>query len=136
MTEAQAATTRFLARAAGPTLIIIALAIFTRYETLPLIIPNFATDPPLLLVTCGFTVILGMTMLAAHHHLGSPAAIALTAIAVLIVIRGAMLGIMPDTVVSLATAVARNPIILLGVVLVSALLGAWLSFVGWFAKQV
>jgi hypothetical protein len=96
MTEAQAASTRFLARATGPILILIAVAMFARYETLPLIVPQFAEDQTLLLVTCAFTVIIGMVMLAGHHHFGSPAAIVLTVLAILVVLRGAMLGVMPD----------------------------------------
>jgi hypothetical protein len=50
-------------------------------------------------------------------------------LAVLIVLRGAMLGIMPDAVIALATTVSRNPP-------VSALLGAWLSFIDWISKSV
>jgi hypothetical protein len=136
MTEAQAASTRFLARATGPILILIAVAMFARYETLPEIVPQFAQDETLLLVTCAFTVITGVVMLTAHHHFGSPAAIVLTILAWLIVLRGAMLGVMPGTTVELAAAVAQAPTILLGVVVVAAALGAWLSFVGWFAKSV
>lgn len=136
MTEAQAATTRFIARAAGPTMLLIAIAMFVRYETLPLIVPEFAQQQPLLLVTCGFTVILGMTMLAAHHHFGSPAAIAITLLGALIVLRGAMIGIAPDAVVGLAATVARNPTIMLVVLAITGLVGLWLTFVGWFASKV
>lgn len=135
MTEAQAAATRIIARIAGPYLIFIAIVMFSLYETLPLILPAFAHDKPLLLVTGAFTTIVGLTMLAFHHHVNSLAAIVVTVLAVLITIRGVSLGLTPELVISMSTQVARNPIVMLVVTALCALLGIYLTFVGWFLKR-
>ena len=135
MTEAQAAATRIIARIAGPYLIFIAIIMFSLYETLPLILPAFAHDKPLLLVTGAFTTIVGLTMLAFHHHVNSAAAIVVTVLAVLITIRGVTLGLTPELVISMSTQVARNPIVMLVVTALCALLGIYLTFVGWFLKR-
>lgn len=135
MTEAQAAATRIIARIAGPYLIFIAIIMFSLYETLPLILPAFAHDKPLLLVTGAFTTIVGLTMLAFHHHVNSLAAIVVTVLAALVTIRGVSLGLMPELVISMSTQVARNPIIMLVATALCALLGIYLTFVGWFLKR-
>jgi hypothetical protein len=136
MTESQAQTTRFLARALGPFLLLVAAAIFVRYETLPLLWPAYMQDPPLIMVTGALVLLFGVFMLAAHHHFGSPAAIVVTILAVMFVIRGAVLLIAPEVVMSLAAHVVRAPPIFLVVNALFALVGLWLTFVGWFAKPV
>ncbi|WP_395647066.1 hypothetical protein [Terricaulis sp.] len=135
MTDAQANATRIIARIAGPYLIFIAIIMFSLYEQLPLILPAFAHDKPLLLVTGAFTTVIGLTALAFHHHLTSIAAIVVTVLAALITLRGVMLGLTPELVIGMATQVARNPIVMLVATALSALLGIYLTFVGWVAKR-
>ena len=136
MTEAQAARTRFMSQALGPILIAVAVTIFARYETLTLILPTFTQAAPLILVTGVFTFIAGFFMLAAHHHFGSAAAIACTVLAIVFILRGLSLAIMPDTVIGFATQVSRVPVVMLGITALTGLVGVWLTFVGWFAKSV
>jgi hypothetical protein len=136
MTESQAARTRFMAQALGPILIAVALAVFMRYETLPLLLPAFTQDAPLIFVTGVFTLIAGFFVLAAHHHLGSPAAVACTGLAVIFILRGLSLAIFPDLAIGVATQVARAPIVLLAATSIAGLVGVWLTFVGWFGKSV
>lgn len=135
MTEAQAAATRIIARIAGPYLIFVAIITFSLYESLPLILPAFAHDKPLLLVTGAFTTVLGLTMLAFHHHVNSLAAIVVTVLAALVTIRGVTLGLTPELVIGMATQVARNPIVMLVMTTLCALLGIYLTFVGWFTRR-
>ena len=135
MTEAQSTATRVIARIAGPYLIFVAIIMFSLYEQLPLIVPAFAHDKPLLLVTGAFTTILGLTMLTFHHHVNSIAAMVVTVVAVLVTLRGIMLGLTPEMVIGMTTQVARNPIIMLVATTLCALLGIYLTFVGWFSKR-
>lgn len=134
MTESQAARTRFMSQALGPILIAVAATIFARYETLALILPTFTQSAPLILVTGVFTCIAGFFMLAAHHHFGSAAAIACTVLAIVFILRGLSLAIIPDAVIGFATHVSRVPVAMLGVTALTGLVGVWLTFVGWFAK--
>jgi hypothetical protein len=136
MTEAQALSTRICARIAGPFLVFMALAIFARYETLPQILPAFAQNAQLLLVTGAFTTILGLTMLAFHHHFRSAPAAVLTVLAILVTVRGLSLCAAPEFVIGVAMEVAHQPIVMLAVTAISIALGGWLSYIGWVAKSV
>jgi hypothetical protein len=136
MTESQAATTRFCARVAGPFLIVLALMIFARYETFPMLLPAVMGNAPLVLVTGLFTLILGLTLFTAHHHIDTAPAIAITVIALILIVRGATLSLFPEAMISISTHVARVPPILLGATLIAFIVGLWLTFVGWIAKKV
>jgi hypothetical protein len=136
MTEAQAATTRFCARVAGPFLVLIAIMVLTRYETLPMLLPSLLQDAPLVLVTGTWTAILGLVVLSAHHHFGSPAAGAITVIGAVLVLRGALLLVMPETLITVAGAFVHAPAVMYVVVSLTLVLGVWLAYVGWFAKKV
>lgn len=136
MNDAQAAATRFCARVAGPFLIVIGLMIFSRYETFPMLMPTMMQDAPLVMITGIWTLMIGLIFYAAHHHLGSPAATLLTVLALMAIVRGAMLMVMPEVLINIAGQVADTQPVLLAITLVLAAIGAWLSYVGWFAKNV
>lgn len=135
MSETQAAATRFCARVVGPFLIVFAAMIFVRYENFPELLPQVIGNTPLVLVTGLLTCILGLIWLASHHHFGSPAAIVLTVLAALLTLRGAVLMLAPQLIFGVAQNVARMPVIMLVTTAVALFLGAWLSFVGWFAAK-
>jgi hypothetical protein len=134
MTEAEARATRFCARVVGPFLILLAITIFARYETLPILLPSLMQNAPLVLVTGFWTAMIGLVFFAAHHHFGSPAAIALSILALMLIARGAMLMIFPEAIIAVAAQVTRVPPVMLGATTIAALIGAWLTFVGWVAK--
>lgn len=134
MTEQQAKRTGLLARALGPFLLLLALTIFMRYESITLVIPTFAQDGTLILVTGVFTLLIGCLMFAVHHHFNAPAAIAVSVLALIFIVRGASLALIPDVVIGIAAQIARLPIVFLGFTTIFAVIGAWLTFVGWFAK--
>lgn len=130
-----AARTRLFAKALGPFLLLFAVMIFARYETLSLLLPAFRQDGALTLVVGAFVTLAGCFMLAGHNHFTSPAAIAITVLAALFIVRGVVLMLVPEIVFGMAMHVTQVPLILLAVTLVAGAIGAWLSFVGWFAKS-
>jgi hypothetical protein len=135
MTEQQAAATRFSARVAGPFLVVFAAMIFVRYESFPELLLQVIGDSPLVLITGLLTCIVGLVWLAGHHHAGSPAAIVITALATLLTLRGAVLMLAPQVIFGVAENVSHAPVIMLVTTTIALLLGAWLSFVGWFAAK-
>lgn len=134
MTESQSATTRYCARVIGPLMLIIGAIVTIRFDDLMLMIPAMLQDAPLAFITGIFTLVLGLTLLSAHHHFGSAAAIAITIIAALTIVRAVTLLFAPDLVASLSTAMIRTGPAILAAGGVTMLIGAWLAFVGWFAK--
>lgn len=135
MTEAEAATTRFCARIVGPLMLIVGAVVIARMDALPLLIPAILQDGPLAFIAGMFTLICGLVLLAAHHHWSSAAAILLSVLAILTIVRGVTLMFAPSFLAGLAnTFLNLGPgALLAGVVALAA--GAWLTFVGWFAKR-
>ena len=127
MTEAQANTTRFCARVIGPLMVVIGAIVIVRAGDLALLIPAILQDGPLAFVT-------GVVLIAAHHHWNNAAAIAISLLGVITIVRSVTLMFAPSVLAGLVhTALTGGPgVIITGAI--AALIGAWLSFVGWFAK--
>lgn len=133
MTDVQ--TTRFCARIVGPLMLIVGAAVVARAGDLVLLIPAILQDGALAFITGVFTLICGLTLLSAHHHWSSPAAIAITVIALLTALRGVLLLFTPGFITSLAHQFLNlGPGAFIAAVL-ALIIGAWLTFVGWFAKE-
>lgn len=128
------ARTRLLARIVGPFLLIAGAAVALRASTIPELFPIFFADPPLVLITGVFTLMVGLVMVAAHHHWNTLAAAAISVLAIMAVIRGATLMLAPDLAASLAEGLAHAPAVPLALAALTALIGAWLTFVGWLQK--
>jgi hypothetical protein len=135
MTETQAATTRFCARAIGPLMLIIGAAVLARFNDMVMLIPAILQDGPLTFITGIFTLICGVVLLAAHHHWNSAPAIVISLLGVLTIVRGVTLLFAPSFLTGLVHQVLNlGP----GAIIAGAialLIGAWLTFVGWFAKS-
>ncbi|MGD9814600.1 MAG: hypothetical protein AB7Q23_14640 [Hyphomonadaceae bacterium] len=135
MTDAEAATTRFCARVIGPLLLIIGAAVLIRFDDLVLMIPAILQDSPLAFITGVFTLIAGMVLFTAHHHFGSAAAIVITILGGLTIVRGVSLLFAPDLIASFANTVLTSGAAVQIAGGVTLLLGAWLTFAGWFTKR-
>lgn len=135
MTEAQAATTRTAARIIGPLMLIIGAVVIARMNDIALLIPGILSDGPLAFVTGIFTLICGVVLLALHHHWNSAAAIVVSLLGVLTVVRGVILLFAPNFlagVTNFMLAGAGPGLMVAGIV--ALVIGAWLTFVGWFAR--
>jgi len=135
MTEAQAATTRFCARVIGPLMLIIGAIVVVRFNDIVMMMPAILQDAPVSFITGIFTLIAGCVLFAAHHHWnGGFTAILISILGLLTVLRGVLLMLAPNMVASFATQMLNAgpaPWIAGGV---SILIGAWLTYAGWFAK--
>lgn len=134
MTEAQAATTRFCARVVGPLMLITGAVVIARSGDMLLLIPGILGDGPLTFITGLFTLICGLVLIAAHHHWNSAAAIAISLLAVLTIVRGITLLFAPSLFTGLVHQVLNLGPGAIVAGIVALLIGAWLTFVGWFAK--
>lgn len=135
MTDSQTATTQFCARVVGPLLISVGAVVIARFNDMVLLIPGILGNGPLTFITGVFTLICGLTLFAAHHHWTSPPAIAITLLALLTIVRGVTLLFAPSLLTGLVhTFLNLGPGALIAGA-VAFLIGAWLTFVGWFAKR-
>lgn len=135
MTESQAATTRFCARVVGPLMLIIGAAVLARAGAMVMLIPAILQDGPLTFITGIFTLICGLVLFAAHHHWSGAPAFVISLLGVLTIIRGITLLFAPSLLTGLVhQAMNLGPGALIAGA-IALLIGAWLTFVGWFAKS-
>lgn len=133
MTETQAAATRFCARVVGLLMLLIGAIIIARFNDMALIIPAILQDGPLAFITGIFTLICGCVLFAGHHHWNSATAIIISLLGLLTIARGVTLMYAPDLLAGFAIQFMDGPgAITAGAV--SLIIGAWLSFVGWFGR--
>jgi len=124
-----------MCRIVGPLFIIVGAVVLARFPTFAALLPHFFADAPLVMVTGVFTLFLGLTAFAAHHHWTSPPAIAVSAIGLLIILRGVLLLAAPEMIAGIAHAAVTAPIPVTLAAGLAALFGAWLTYAGWFAKS-
>lgn len=127
-------STQTMARILGPFVAIIGVAVALRAEAMAAIAPTFLKDAPLVLITGAFTLALGLVMIAAHQRWSSAPAIVISVLGWITALRGALLLLAGDFVGTIAPYVIGAAGALTAVGAATALLGLWLSFVGWFAK--
>jgi uncharacterized protein YjeT (DUF2065 family) len=135
MTDSQALATRVAARIVGPILLLAGAVVIARMDDIVLLVPGILSDGPLAFVTGMFTLICGVVLFAFHHHWKGLPAIVISLLAVTTIIRGVILMFAPSIIAGLAHAAlsgAGPALIIAG--LIALLIGAWLTFVGWFAK--
>lgn len=126
--------TRTLARIVGPYMLVIGVTLLTRQSIFNDMLPSFMGNPGLVLSTGAFTLIIGLTMITAHHHWSSPAAAAISLVGVAAAFKGAWLMVAPELGAATTEAMVEAPWLLTAAAAFELALGAWLSFVGWFAK--
>lgn len=126
--------TRTLARIAGPYMLVIGATLLTRQSLFNDMLPAFMDNAALVLSTGAFTLILGLTVLTAHHHWSSAPAIAITLVGFAAALKGAWLMIAPEWGAATTEAMVAAPWALTAAAAFELFLGAWLTFVGWFAK--
>ena len=135
-TTSRAATTRICAAIIGPLMLILGLYVCTRFDDVARMIPALLHDEPLVFITGFFTLIAGVVLFALHHHWNNITAIIVSALALLTIFRGVVLMFQPSFLMDVSDQVLRaGP----GVVIaggVALLIGAWLSYAGWFARSV
>ncbi len=128
------AETLVCARVVGPLLLIVGAVVIARASDLVLIIPAILQDGALVFVTGVFTLICGLVLFAVHHRWNSAPAIAISLLAVLTIVRGVVLLFAPNVITGLAHELLNlGPGALIAGV-IALLIGAWLTFVGWFAR--
>lgn len=125
------ASTQLMARIIGPFLVLFAIGVATRAPTLDLLIRGFLQDGPLVFVTGAFGLAIGCIMVAAHNRWNSPAAVVVSAVGWVTLLRSAMLLIAPTFVAMVATGVTGVPGLPFAIAIVGILIGVWLTIVGW-----
>ena len=125
--------TRTLARIVGPYFLVMGATLALRAGAMALLLPAFMQDGALVLAAGAFTLMAGLSVLAAHHHFTSPAAIVISIVGIVAAVKGAFLMLAPELGAPLTAAVVRAAPLLIVVAAIMFIAGLWLTAVGWFS---
>lgn len=127
-------STRVVARILGPSAAVVGVAVIARRLDMVDIVDAFAQSPATSFFTGIVSVVAGFALLAFHHRISSIASAAITALSVLIVVRGAVLLFAPKLIDQTAALMndTTNAWTIAGAA--AALLGAWITTIGFSAK--
>lgn len=128
-------STRFIARVLGPFIVVVGASVALGAPDMAAFAQAFFQDSVLVFVTGAFTLALGLIILAAHLKWNGLAAIIISVFGIVTTLRGALLLLAPDAVSALTANLVHMPDIAYIPSGIAALIGLYLSFVGWVGKQ-
>lgn len=127
--------TRNIARVLGPYLVILAVVVAARAPDMPELVSEFAASSVWPFVMGAFALLGGVAIIAFHHVWRGAAAIIVSAIGWLLVVRGIFLLAFPTAFQTVADWVVDTTAVWLGGFAVLALLGLYLTWVGYGAGR-
>ncbi|HTY31484.1 MAG TPA: hypothetical protein VMD50_08745 [Mycobacterium sp.] len=125
------ARTRFFARVLGPFLVIVDVTALARASDMRTLLSQFEANSLWTWVTGAFILLFGLFVVAAHPYWRGAAAITVSLLGWLIVLRGLLLFAFPQAFVSLANSMIGAQAWWIAACLIFAVVGLYLTYVGW-----
>ncbi len=128
--------TRMFARAFGPFFLIVPSIIAVRATSqMPVLLNEFSRDPMWQWVLGAVLLMWGSVIIAFHQYWRSVAAVLVSLLGWFLAIRGILVLAIPDVYDSAGKSMEQNAVPLVRVIFAGiALVGAYLTYVGWVAK--
>lgn len=123
--------TQMFARVLGPYLVVVAGTAVGRWSHMKTMVSEFSANSLWPWVTGAFVLTGGLTVIALHQYWRSAAAIIVSVLGWLVALKGLVLMVFPDTVVSVANSVVDTNAWWRALYVVVALVGLYLTYVGW-----
>lgn len=123
--------TRFFARALGPFLVVIDVTAVARASDMQSLLSQFEANSMWTFVTGAFILLLGLSIVAAHQIWRGAAAVIVSLLGWLIVLRGVLLVAFPKVFASLANDMVGAQAWWITLCVVFAIVGLYLTYVGW-----
>lgn len=124
-------TTRMFCRVLGPFLVIADVTAIVRASDIQALVSQFEANSLWTWVTGAFVLIFGLIVVAFHQQWRGAAPIIVSALGWLITLRGVLLLSFPRTFVSVADSMAGAQGWWISLCVVFALIGVYLTYVGW-----
>ncbi|MBN3508699.1 hypothetical protein JYB55_07585 [Mycolicibacterium septicum] len=125
------ARTRGFARVLGPYLVIVALAALVRASDMATLLAEFEANSVWPWVTGAFVLLSGLIVVALHQNWRGAAAIAVSVLGWLTTVKGVLLLVVPQRYLSFGDSVVNAKGWWLAIMAIMALVGLYLSYVGW-----
>ncbi|KAA1250973.1 hypothetical protein F0Q45_06755 [Mycobacterium simiae] len=123
--------TRVFARVLGPFLVLVDLTAVARASDMQSLLSQFEANSMWTWVTGAFVLLFGLIMVANHQYWRGVAAIIISALGWFVVLRGFLLLAFPKFFASLANNMIGAHAVWIGLAIVFALVGVYLTYVGW-----
>ena len=123
--------TRFFCRVLGPFLVVIDVTAVARASDMQGLLSQFEANSMWTFVTGAFILLFGLIIVAAHQYWRVAAAIIVSLLGWLIVLRGLLLVAFPRVFVSVANRMIGAQGWWVTLCVVFALVGVYLTYVGW-----
>ena len=124
--------TRLFARVLGPFLVIVDItAVAARPSDMRAVLSEFVANPLWAWFAGSFVLLGGLTIVALHQYWRGPAAIIVSLVGWLVVLRGVLLLAFPQTFVSVANSMTGSEAWWRVLCIAFALVGLYLTYVGW-----
>ncbi|MFZ1177671.1 MAG: hypothetical protein WAO15_15645 [Mycobacterium sp.] len=125
------ARTRFFSRVLGPFLVIVDVTAVARASDMQTLLSQFEANSMWAFVSGAFILLFGLIIVAAHQYWAGAAAIIVSLLGWLIVLRGLLLVAFPKVFVSVANNMIGAQAWWISLCVVFALIGVYLTYVGW-----
>ncbi len=123
--------TRMFARVLGPFLTIVMIVALARSGDMRQLLPEFTNSAVWPWVTGAFILLGGIAVVAFHQVWNSPAAVIVSVLGWLVVVRGIILLAFPDAFASVANWMIGATGAWIAAFVVMGLIGLYLTYVGW-----
>jgi cytochrome bd-type quinol oxidase subunit 2 len=123
--------TRMFARVLGPFLVIVDVTAMVRASDMEQLLSQFEANSLWTFVTGAFILLFGLIIVAAHQRWQDAAAIIVSVLGWLIVLRGLLLVAFPKVFVSVANSMIGAHAWWVALCIIFALIGLYLTYVGW-----
>lgn len=123
--------TRFFCRVLGPFLVIIDVTAVARASDMQGLLSQFEANSMWAFVAGAFILVFGLVVVASHQYWRGAAAIIVSLLGWLIVLRGLLLVAFPKVFVSVANSMIGAQALWIALCVVFALVGLYLTYVGW-----
>lgn len=127
--------TRMFARVLGPFLVIVDVTAVVRTPDMQGVLSEFAANSLWSWVAGSFILLAGLIVIALHQYWRGAAAIIVSAVGWLVVLRGVLLLAVPDTFLSLANKMVGAEAWWQALCLAFAVVGLYLTYIGWFPAR-
>jgi len=125
------ARTHFFARVLGPFLVIVDVTAVARVSDMQTLLSQFEANSLWTFVTGAFILLFGLIIVAGHQYWQGAAAIIVSLLGWLIVLRGLLLVAFPKAFVAAANSMIGAQAWWVALCIVFALIGLYLTYVSW-----
>jgi hypothetical protein len=126
-------TSIFLARLIGPSMLVIAAGLIVNRASYRALVREFVASPALIYIAGLIALVIGLAIVLTHNVwvLGWP--VIITIFGWLSLVAGILRIVFPTPLARFGERMAGNEAVLIGAIVLYLVLGAWLTYAGYFA---